>query len=581
MPASGRIAFAERRWEDAFALFSEADREQPLSLDDLELFAKAAALTAHEDVGFALLERGYEACLAQGDELRAASAAFWLGFRLSSLGEHGRAHAWLARSAAIADRHGDCVVRGYLLVPGIHRLLLARDNEAAYRDAMEAAAFGDRFEEADLSALGRQLAGRALIERGDVAQGMSLLDEAMLIASADGLTDLGRGLVYCAVVGCCQRVFALDRAREWSAVLDTWCTSQSQLGLFNGTCRVHRAEILQLGGSWSDAIVETRRVNAGKPDQRELALADYEEAEIRRLRGEFEEAGRLYESASGRGLDPQPGLSLLRLAQGEIASAVGGIRRVVATTVSPLGRAQYLPALVEILLAAEEETGEGAPSGRAGRLREAPSTGTSTLGEREREREPETRDPDTREPDTLAQARDAAAELGAIAATFGTPMLHALALNASALVTLRGGDAAAAVPLLTEALDAWLALAAPYPAARIRVALADACETLGDADGARLQRDAARRVFESLAAAPDLVALGGRRAAEPEAILSARELEVLRAAATGRTNKEIGTSLGLSTRTVDRHVSNILTKLGVPSRAGATSYAYEHGLIRN
>ncbi|HEY2570205.1 MAG TPA: helix-turn-helix transcriptional regulator, partial [Solirubrobacteraceae bacterium] len=248
MPASGRIAFAERRWEDAFALFSEADREQPLSLDDLELFAKAAALTAHEDVGFALLERGYEACLAQGDELRAASAAFWLGFRLSSLGEHGRAHAWLARSAAIADRHGDCVVRGYLLVPGIHRLLLSRDNEAAYRDAMEAAAFGDRFEEADLSALGRQLAGRALIERGDVAQGMSLLDEAMLIASADGLTDLGRGLVYCAVVGCCQRVFALDRAREWSAVLDTWCTSQSQLGLFNGTCRVHRAEILQLGG---------------------------------------------------------------------------------------------------------------------------------------------------------------------------------------------------------------------------------------------------------------------------------------------------------------------------------------------
>ncbi len=541
MPASGRIAFAERRWEDAFALFSEADREQPLGLDDLELFGKAAALTAHEDVGFAILERGYEACLAQGDELRAASAAFWLGFRLSSLGEHGRAHAWLARSAAIADRHGDCVVRGYLLVPGIHRLLLARDNEAAYRDALEAAAFGDRFDEADLSALGRQLAGRALIERGDVAQGMSLLDEAMLIASADGLTDLGRGLVYCAVVGCCQRVFALDRAREWSAVLDQWCTSQSQLGLFNGTCRVHRAEILQLGGSWSDAIAETRRVNAGRPDQRELALADYEEAEIHRLRGEFDEAGRLYEAASGRGLDPQPGLSLLRLAQGEIASAVGGIRRVVATTVSPLGRAQYLPALVEILLAARAA------------------------------------------PDALAEAHDAAAELGAIATIFGTPMLKALALNASALVTLRGGDAAAAVPLLTEALDAWLALAAPYPAARIRVALAAACEALGDAEGARLQRDAARRVFETLAAAPDLAALSEERAPAraPDEILSARELEVLRAAATGRTNKEIGTSLGLSTRTVDRHVSNILTKLGVPSRAGATSYAYEHGLIRH
>ena len=534
MPASGRTAFAERRWEDAFALFSEADRGDQLGLDDLEMFAKSAALTAHEEAGFALLERGYTLCLEQGDELRAASAAFWLGFRLSSLGEYGRAQAWLARSAAIAERHGDCVVRGYLLVPGIHRLLLARENEAAYRDAMEAAAYGDRFDEPDLSALGRQLAGRALIERGGVAQGMSLLDEAMLIASADGLTDLGRGLVYCAVVGCCQRVFALDRAREWTAVLDAWCSSQSQLGLFNGTCRVHRAEILQLGGSWADALAETRKVSEGRPDQRELALADYEEAEIRRLRGEFDDAGRLYEAASGRGLDPQPGLSLLRLAQGDLASAVGGIRRVTATTVSPLGRAQYLPALVEIMLAAGE----------------------------------------------LDEAQDASAELGAVAAAFGTPMLYALALNASALVLLHDGDTAGAVRRLTEALDAWLALAAPYPAARIRVALADACETLGDAEGARLQRDAARRVFEDLAAAPDLVALGGGQAPTRESILSPRELEVLRAAATGRTNKEIGASLGLSTRTVDRHVSNILTKLGVPSRAGATSYAYEHGLIR-
>ncbi|NEN05154.1 response regulator transcription factor [Diaminobutyricibacter tongyongensis] len=546
MPDSGRIAFAEKRWEDAFALFSEEDRAQPLGLDDLELYAKSAALTAREEVGLALLERGYTACLAAGDELRAATAAFWLGFRLSSLGEMGRAQAWLARSAAIAERHGDCAVRGYLLVPGIHRLLLARENEAAYRDALEAAAVGDRFAEPDLAALGRQLAGRALIERGDVAEGMGLLDEAMLIATADGLTDLGRGLVYCAVVGCCQRVFALDRAREWSTVLDDWCSSQTQLGLFNGTCRVHRAEILQLGGAWSDALAETRRVTDGKPDQRELALADYEAAELHRLRGEADEAERLYEAASRRGLDPQPGLSLLRLAQGDLASAVGGIRRATATTVSPLGRARYLPALVEILLAADPGRSEPDRAGRS----------------------------------ELAEAQDAAAELGEIATTFGTPLLRALALNASALVRLRQGDAAAAAPLLAEALDAWLALAAPYPAARIRIAFADACDRLGDTEGARMQRDAARRVFRELDAAPDLAALGDERMHAAGGILSARELEVLRAAATGRTNKEIGANLGLSSRTVDRHVSNILTKLGVPSRAAATSYAYEHGLIR-
>ena len=567
MSAPGRIAFAEKRWEDAFALFSEEDRAHPLGLDDLELYAKSAALTAHEEVGFGLLERGYTACLAAGDELRAASAAFWLGFRLSSLGEHGRAQAWLARSAAIAERHGDCAVRGYLLVPGIHRMLLARENEAAHRDAMEAAAIGDRFEEPDLSALGRQLAGRALIERGDVTEGMSLLDEAMLIATADGLTDLGRGLVYCAVVGCCQRVFALDRAREWSTVLDAWCSSQTQLGLFNGTCRVHRAEILQLGGSWSAALAEARRVTEGKPDQRELALADYEEAELHRLRGDVDEAELLYGAASRRGLDPQPGLSLLRLAQGDLATAAGGIRRAASTTVSPLGRARYLPALVEIMLAAHRDT-----SGRARQARGARSTGTGTLGEAGTLGEPDR--------SALDEAQDAAAELGEIATTFGTPLLRALAADASALVLLRRGDAAGAAPLLAEALDAWIALSAPYPAARIRVAFADACEQLGDTEGARMQRDAARRVFQELDAAPDLAALGDERVHAAGGILSPRELEVLRAAATGCTNKEIGAGLGLSTRTVDRHVSNILTKLGVPSRAAATSYAYEHGLIR-
>jgi DNA-binding NarL/FixJ family response regulator len=215
--------------------------------------------------------------------------------------------------------------------------------------------------------------------------------------------------------------------------------------------------------------------------------------------------------------------------------------------VSPLGRAAYLPAFVEVLLAAE-------------------------LAGREEPRDPLA---------DVDEARDAAAELTRIADTFGTPLLRALALDASARVAHSRDDAAAAVPVLTEALDAWLALGAPYPAARIRVALADACETLGDAEGARLQRDAARRVFTDLAAAPDLAAIeAAGHGPRTDGILTPRELEVLRAAATGRTNKEIGAELRLSTRTVDRHVSNILTKLGVPSRAAATSYAYEHGLIR-
>ncbi|MFF1633052.1 LuxR C-terminal-related transcriptional regulator [Leifsonia sp. NPDC058248] len=542
--ANARTAFADRRWDDAFVLLSAADRERPLDLADLELYGKSASLTARDDEAFAILERGYDQCLAAGDEKGAAGCAFWLGFRMSSLGEQGRAGGWLARSAVLVDHLGDCAERGYLLVPRIHQELRVHHTEAAYELAQEAAACGDRFGEADLSALARQLGGRARIEQGDVAGGMRLLDEAMLVATTGTVTELGRGLVYCSVIGCCQRVFAVDRAREWSDVLDSWCASQAQLGIFNGTCRVHRAELLRFGGAWAAALDEAQLVAAGmKADERERAAATYEEAEIRRLRGELQKAEDLYEHTSRRGVDPQPGLALLRLAQGDVARAAGAIRRASGTSGSDLGRMRFLPAAVEILLAA------GA----------------------------------------TAEAEDAAAELSRIAAAYGTPVLDALAQDAAGRVLLGSGEAASAVPRLTDALEAWLELGAPYAAARVRALLAEAFASLGDSEGARQQRDAASAVFTELGAATDLAALrssevalsGGDADHGPTGgALSTRELQVLRLAATGRTNKEIATDLGLSPRTVDRHIGNLLAKLGVPSRAAATAYAYEHDLIR-
>jgi DNA-binding CsgD family transcriptional regulator len=548
--ANARTAFAERRWDDAFALLSAADRERPLDIADLELYAKSASLTARDDEAYAILERGYTQCLAAGDEKRAASCAFWLGFRMSSLGELGRGGAWLARSAAIVDRLGDCAERGYLLLPRIHQELRAHRTETAHGLALEAAACGDRFGEADLSALARQLGGRALIEQGDVTEGMRLLDEAMLVATTGTVTELGRGLVYCSVIGCCQRVFAVDRAREWSDVLDSWCASQAQLGIFNGTCRVHRAELLQFGGAWAAALDEAQLVAAGmKADERERAAATYEEAEIRRLRGELEKAEDLYEQTSRRGVDPQPGLALLRLAQGDVERAAGAIRRASGTSGSDLGRMRFLPAAVEILLAA------GATS----------------------------------------EAEAAAAELTRIAAAYGTPVLAALAHDAAGRMLVGSGESASAVPQLTDALEAWLELGAPYAAARVRVLLADACASLGDSEGAQLQRDAASAIFTELGAASDLATLwagagagagvdahagAGLDAGPNSNALSGRELQVLRLAATGLTNKEIATELGLSARTVDRHIGNVLGKLGVPSRAAATAYAYEHDLIR-
>lgn len=534
--AEGRAAFAERRWEDAFARLTAADDERPLDSRDLELLGMSAALTRHDEAASQAQERGYAACLAENDELRAARAAFWRGFRLASLGETGRAQAWLGRCERLVAGHGDCAERGYLMLPRIHALLHAGDTEGAHTVAVAAVAIGDRFGEPDLCALARQLGGRALIESGDVVRGMQLLDEAMLIATTEPVSELSKGLVYCSVVGSCQRIFAVDRAREWSAVLDSWCAAQTQLGMFNGTCRVHRAELMQLGGAWSHALDEVLLISsAATSDERERAAAYYEEAEIHRLRGDVAAAQLAFERTSELGGDPQPGLALLRLEQGQLDVAVGAIRRAVSTTRTALGRARFLPAHVEIMLAANEQ----------------------------------------------AQAAESAQELSGIAERYDTPVLRALSAHARGLVALAAGEPHEALPLLREALRTWLNLTAPYAAARVRVGLAAAYAALGDTEGARLEFAAARTVFADLAATPDLLHLLHPKTDPPVAagILSSREIQVLRLAATGRTNKEIATDLGLSARTVDRHVSNILTKLDVPSRTAATAYAYESGLI--
>ena len=534
--ASAHLAFDEWRWEDAFAHFVAADAEHPLASADLELLSRAAELTRHDAVAAQALERAYAACLAEHAELRAARVAFWHGYRLASLGESGRAEAWLGRSEQLVNLHGECAERGYLFLPRIHHLIHHKRYEEAHAAALAAMAIGDRFADADLSALARQLGGRALVEAGHVTEGMRLLGEAMLIATTSSVTELSKGLVYCAVIASCQRVFAVDRAREWTAVLEGWCRMQEQLGMFSGTCRVHRAELMKFGGLWADALEEARQVTSGlTADDDGRASAFYEQAEIYRLRGDHQAAERAYERASALGGEPQPGLALLRLDQGRLDIASGAISRAVVTSRTDLGRARFLPAQVEIMLAAGKSS----------------------------------------------DAHDAARELAAIAARYDTPVLQAMSAQARGLTLLDAGNPEEALPALRLALHLWLSLSAPYVAARVRVGLAAACGALGDTEGARLELAAARETFAALVATPDLERLAPEhQVAAGAGLLSGQELRVLRLAANGETNKQIATRLQLSVRTVDRHVSNILAKLAVPSRAAATAYAYENGLIQ-
>jgi DNA-binding NarL/FixJ family response regulator len=177
--------------------------------------------------------------------------------------------------------------------------------------------------------------------------------------------------------------------------------------------------------------------------------------------------------------------------------------------------------------------------------------------------------------DRLSEARVAATELAEIAATLGSPLLESASRRASGAVCLAEGDARAALAALRLASDGFRELDAPYETARTGVLIARSRLELGDEEGAQLELDSARSTFRRLGARPDLDRLDGP-AASP---LTARELQVLTLVARGSTNRAIGVALGLSERTVDRHVSNIFAKLGVSSRAAATAIAYESELL--
>ena len=539
----GRSAFERRAWGDAFDAFLRASAEGSLEADDVERMALCAALTAREEAAIAGFERLHQLRLEAGEPRRAAQAAFWCAMRLFSLGETARASGWLGRAQRLLEGDApDTVERGYLRLPQVFRLTAAGDHAAARSVAAEAAEIGARHGERDLHALGRCFEGRALIRHGRVSEGLSLLDEAMLPVTSDDLSPMVAGVIYCAVIAACQQSYALDRARQWTAALSRWCDGQPQVVIFAGACLIHRSEILQLGGAWSDAVEEARQASLRLSQGRnsEAGNACYQEAELYRLRGELALAEQAYALASEHGRDPQPGLALLRLAQGRVDLAAAATRRVLTATQNPLHRTRLLPAHIEILLAAGE----------------------------------------------VALARQAADELCAIASELDLEILSAIAQHARGAVTLAEGNARGALESLRQAQEVWQRVGAPYLSARVRVALGRAFLALGDQDGATLELSAARKVFVTLGAKLDLAALDGLSAGSVTSAavgkvahgLSARELEVLLLVAAGKTNKIIARELFLSEKTIDRHLSNIFAKLDVPTRAAATAWAYRHGL---
>jgi DNA-binding NarL/FixJ family response regulator len=534
----GRAAFEKHQWATAYAELSAADLETPLEPEDLDHVAMCADLTGHTVQCFEYWTRAHHGFLDRGDIRRGVYCAFWVGMCYFFQGGRARANGWFARVQRLLDEAGlDSVYRGYLLVPQALQTYWGGDVAGGHALFSQAADAAKRFQEPDLQVVSAIGLGETFVHLGEASRGFALVDEAMATVLAGEVSPLMVGLAYCAAVSAYQQFFETRRAQEWTRAFSDWCESQEGLVPFRGECLVHRAELMQLRGSWPDAMQEVERACQGLSDPYNNSWAGaafYQQGEVHRLRGEFAQAEEAYRQASQWGRTPQPGLALLRLALGRPSAAVSALARALAETQERIPRSRLLPAQVEVALAvADVET-----------------------------------------------ARSAADELNAMAESLDVPLLHALAATATGAVVLADGDPARALGLLRKALGIWHALEAPYEAARARTLIAAACSQLGDEDGATLEIDAAVRVFRSLGAAPDLERYAAHGPTGPgPAGLTQREIEVLKLVVAGKTNHAIAQELFLSDHTVRRHLQNVFAKLGVSSRAAATAFALQNDLI--
>lgn len=533
---AARDAYAHRDWQGARDGLRAARDAGELSADDLHIWADAAWWLGLVDESLATAEEAYRMFLQGARPRQAASAATTIALTLFLRGDDVAGSGWMSRAQRILRDQPECPEHGYVrYLLEVEAGLGGSDLDAVTSSAREVQEIGRRHADPNLVALGILGEGRALIRQGRVVDGNELLDESMVAVLGDELSPEWAGNIYCHLMAACHELADFRRAAEWTRGTTRWLESLPAAVLFTGICRVHRSQVFQTTGAWEQAEFEAVRVCEDLAGIHVASVAEghYQLAELRRLRGDWAGAERAYRDAHERGRDPQPGLALLRLAQGRIDAAVTSIRAGLAGTSDRLARARLCAAQVEIACAAGD----------------------------------------------LETARKASGELDETASDYGSSGLDVMARHVRGAVLLAGGHAAKALEMLRGACERWQGLHAPYECARVRLLLARAYDLLGDSDAAARELDAAEVVFAHLGAAPDattVVALRGKSLL-PDG-LTPREAEVLALVAAGKTNREVATALSISRKTVARHLSNIFTKIEVSSRTEAAAYAFAHDL---
>ena len=531
------------RWTETYERLLKEDRERTLDPGELETLALSAYLTGKDAESFHLLERAHLMYGERSQTEEAVRCAFWLGQMLSNAGEIARGSGWIARGERILRDapNRECAEKGLLLLPGALGELYSGNPGRARELFGMAASIGEQFQNVDLLTLGRLGQGQALIQLGKIAEGTKLLDETMITLETEKVFPLVNGIVYCAAIETCRKAWDLGRAQEWTEALTRWCDAQPDIVPFRGECLVRRAEIMQLHGEWSKALAESREacdLLTRQPGNPAAGEAFYRKAELLRLAGDIDEAEDTYREAAKRGRNPQPGLALLRLAQGQLDAAETSIRNTLQATNDTRLRAELLHAMAEIMIAVNRHE----------------------------------------------EASEAVAELSEIAGRFDVPYLYAASSYCRGAVLLAEGKIRPSLENLQNALKIWETLNLPYESARTRELKGLVYRELNDADDAEAELAAARWIFEQLHAVPDVKRLNRllNTKREPQTYgLTLRELQVLRLVANGNTNKRIAGELFISERTVDRHVSNIFIKLSVNSRVEASTFAVRNGLMEN
>ena len=462
---AGRQAAQRRAWREAYELLRSADEREGLAAEDVESLADAAWWTGRLDEGIELRERAVAAYVDAGQPRRAALLAVILAMNHDLRGAPSVSSGWVARAERLLVDEPEGVEHGHLaLVRGIQALDLG-EIETARDSLARARELGERFGDRSLQTTALVFDGAIRVHTGDVEGGLAILDEATTAATSGELDPLHTGIVYCVTIDSCQALGDCGRASEWTDAANRWCDRLDVTG-FPGACRVHRAEILRLRGEWPQAEEQAIQACEELHDYNRpvTAAGFYEIAEIRRRKGDFAAAEEAYRKADELGRDPQPGLALLRLAQGKVDGAAAAVRRSLANEhLDPLARAKRLPALLEIALAAGE----------------------------------------------IRRAREAAEELEGIVDHYRvegrrTPAFEGAVQLARGRIRLAEHDWEGAAAALRAARDTWNRVSAPYETAQARMLLGLAYRGEGDEDGAKEELTIARATFERLGAVLDL-----------------------------------------------------------------------------